>query len=43
MVKEEVSLNKKEVTDTKQVNRTVKKEDVTVDTKGNTHVKENDE
>lgn len=43
VVKEEVSLNKKEVTDTKQVNRTVKKEDVTVDTKGNTHVKENDE
>lgn len=41
VVKEEVSLNKEEVTDTKQVNRTVKKEDVTVDTKGNPHVKKN--
>jgi len=43
VVKEEVSLNKEEVTDTKQVNRTVKKEDVTVDTKGNTHIKKNNE
>lgn len=43
VVKEEVSLNKEEVTDTKQVNRTVKKEDVTVDKKGNTHLTNNNE
>lgn len=43
VVKEEVSLNKEEVTDTKQVSRTVKKEDVIVGTKGNTHVKKNNE
>lgn len=43
VVKEEVSLNKEEVTDIKQVNRTVKKEDITVDTKGDTQVKKNNE
>lgn len=43
VVKEEVTLNKEEVTDTKQVSRTVKKEDVIVGTKGNTHVKKNNE
>lgn len=43
VVKEEVSLNKEEVTDTKQIGGTVKKEDVTVDKKGNTHLKNDNE
>ncbi|WP_407371985.1 YsnF/AvaK domain-containing protein [Carnobacterium sp.] len=43
VVKEEVSLNKEEVTDKKQVNRTVKKEDVIIDTNGKTQVKKNNE
>lgn len=39
VVKEEVSINKKEVEDTKQVSETVRKEDIYVETEGNIHVK----
>lgn len=41
VVKEEVSINKQEVEDTKQVSETVRKEDINVGTEGNIYVKGN--